>query len=138
MEAYCLIFKMFNLTRCLVSRACYLHIHYVSFFLKKILYFLMAINLTILNHGVRKQKVDPNDQHLMCSVFVMLFIKAFFATGWCNYIYCLLILEKKQTCPCPTWSMFPLHEPFVVLMVPSMRATSQSPLLQCLGHPSSY
>ena len=27
---------------------------------------------------------------------------------------------------------------FVVLVVPSMSATTQSPLLQCLGHPSSY
>ena len=26
----------------------------------------------------------------------------------------------------------------VVLMVPSMSPTTQSPLLQCLGHPSSY
>ena len=25
---------------------------------------------------LRKQKIDPNDQHLMCSVFVMLFDKS--------------------------------------------------------------
>ena len=27
---------------------------------------------------LRKQKFDPNDQHLMCSVFVMLFDKSWY------------------------------------------------------------
>ena len=36
----------------------------------------MSINLTILNHGVKETEFGSNDQHLMCSVFVMLFDKS--------------------------------------------------------------
>ena len=48
----------------------------------------------------------------------------------------LLFCFRSQSCPCMCSSN--TSDTIVVLMVPSMSATTQSPLLQCLGHPSSY
>ena len=49
--------------------------------------------------------------------------------------------SQKGFAHVPTSNRPPPHNKAVycvVLMVPSMSATTQSPLLQCLGHPSSY
>ena len=54
-KAFCLKYNTFNLMRCLVSRVCHLHIHYVSVFKKD--FFFLSKNLTILNRGVKETEI---------------------------------------------------------------------------------